>query len=163
MGTLKYKSVLFHYLISVQWHLCYHNLLHTHSSEDFYSLFFSVCECPPHILPMFYLPTGCHRNKNVCGHLPKDITRRNLGTSLEIEINLVTGDDCVWACAWMRTRVRMFKIQYARGYMRVCVCVSRTPPVTGECHVWWSLLPYTCSAPAINFADANEPYCITEA
>ncbi len=31
---------------------------------------------------------------------------------------------------------------------------------TGDCHVWWLLLLYTCSSTLINFGYANQPYCI---
>lgn len=126
-------------------------------------------------LLIFHLPTGCCWNMNVCGHHPIDITRRSLGISYEVKTwwQEMIGWVCVCVClcvgfAWhfpdlnpIYTLLNMW--QDACEFLCVCLCVSRTPPVTGECHVWWSLLPYTCSAPAINFADANEPYCITEA
>ncbi len=70
-------------------------------------------------------------------------------------------DACAFVCACWKSNMHIAEHVATCMCVSVCECVSRTPPVTGECHVWWSLLPYTCSAPAINFADANEPYCIT--
>lgn len=157
------------------WSLSNSTLFMSHSMP----LLFAVSHCmwmrSSYFLLIFHLPTGCHWNMNVCGHHPIDITRRSLGISYEVKTwwQEMIGWVCVCAClcvgfAWhLRDLNPIYTLlntwQDACEFLCVCLCVSRTPPVTGECHVWWSLLPYTCSAPAINFADANEPYCITEA
>lgn len=104
-----------------------HFTTHTHRSCQTFIHYLS-CKCALHIFLIFYLSTGCHCNKNVCGHLAKDITRRNVENRQEIK-NLVTRDDCVCACMWMCV-LRFLPFPHT------CACVYVQNPICTLLNTW---------------------------